>query len=121
MKKKNYTQAPLPFQGQKRRFVKHLKKVLQKDYIDNYVFVDLFGGSGLLSHTVKTVYPNAKVIYNDFDNFKQRLNDIEITNKIIAKLRELLKNYPKGKRITGSCREKVLHLLKQAENKDYVD
>ncbi len=118
---KNYTQAPLPFQGQKRRFVKHLKKVLQKDYNDNYVFVDLFGGSGLLSHTVKTVYPNAKVVYNDFDNYRKRLAAIDNTNSIIKKLRVILKDYPRGKRITGSCRDKVLRLLKQAESTGYVD
>ncbi len=59
---KNYSQSPLPFQGQKRRFVKHFKDSL-RNYNDKYVFVDLFGGSGLLSHTVKTVFPNAKVVY----------------------------------------------------------
>ncbi len=117
---KNYNQAPLPFQGQKRRFVKHFKESLL-NYNDSYLFVDLFGGSGLLSHTVKSVFPKAKVIYNDYDNFKQRLNAIENTNIIIAKLRELLKDYPRGKRITGTHRDKVLNLLKEADNKGYVD
>ncbi len=65
---KRYTQAPLPFQGQKRRFTKYFEKALD-NYPDTAIYVDLFGGSGLLSHVVKSKYPNAKVIYNDFDDY----------------------------------------------------
>ena len=54
---KIYNQAPLPFQGQKRRFVKPFKEAL-KSFPNDAVYIDLFGGSGLLSHTVKSVYPN---------------------------------------------------------------
>lgn len=68
----NYTQAPLPFQGQKRRFLKDFKEAL-KNYSPTATYVDLFGGSGLLSHTVKQVYPDAVVVYNDFDGYKNRL------------------------------------------------
>ncbi len=118
---KNYTQAPLPFQGQKRRFVKYLKEVLQKDYNDSYVFIDLFGGSGLLSHTVKTVYPNAKVVYHDFDNYRQRLAVVSQTNNILDKLRVILKDYPRGKRIVGPQRDKVLKVLANADKLGYVD
>ncbi len=118
---KNYTQSPLPFQGQKRRFVKHLKSVLLKDYNDTYVFVDLFGGSGLLSHTVKSVYPNARVIYNDFDNYHQRLAAINQTNNLLEQLRVILKNYPDEKRIIGTHREAVINLLKEADSQGYVD
>ena len=60
--KYNYVQAPLPFQGQKRRFLKPFKQALN-EFPSDAVYVDLFGGSGLLSHTVKEYYPNAKVIY----------------------------------------------------------
>ena len=72
---KIYNQAPLPFQGQKRRFLKSFKEAL-KSFPSDAVYVDLFGGSGLLSHTVKSVYPEAKVIYNDFDNYSERLKNI---------------------------------------------
>ncbi len=63
---KNYIQAPLPFQGQKRRFYTEFKVAL-KQFSDCPMFVDLFGGSGLLSHWVKQQFPDATVIYNDFD------------------------------------------------------
>lgn len=45
METKNYTSAPLPFMGQKRKFVKEIKKVLES-YPDDVTIVDLFGGSG---------------------------------------------------------------------------
>lgn len=52
MKKYYYSQAPLPFVGQKRMFASEFRKVL-KHFSDRTVFVDLFGGSGLLSHITK--------------------------------------------------------------------
>lgn len=59
-----------------------------------------FGGSGLLAHTAKREKPLARVIYNDFDNYAERLNHIKETNQlrqeiyqivdeIIPKIREL--------------------------------
>lgn len=117
---KTYNQSPLPFQGQKRNFVKLFKECLN-EYDENFVFVDLFGGSGLLSHTVKTRYPDAKVIYNDYDNFTKRLKAVASTNKILTKLRAVLADYPRNKRITGETKEKVLTILKQADKQGYVD
>ncbi len=58
---KIYNQAPLPFQGQKRRFLKDFKEAL-KGFPCDAIYVDLFGGSGLLSHTVKSVYPQSKAV-----------------------------------------------------------
>ena len=47
--RKMYLSAPLPFVGQKRMFAREFIKVLGQ-FPDSTVFVDLFGGSGLLSH-----------------------------------------------------------------------
>lgn len=117
---KKFTSAPLPFMGQKRKFLKQFIPALQQ-YPSEAIYVDLFGGSGLLSHTVKSIYPNAKVIYNDFDNYRERLQNIQLTNTLISDLREILKDYPKDKRITGACRENVLNRIKIDDNKGYVD
>lgn len=84
-------------------------------------FVDIFGGSGLLSHTVKYTLPQAKVVYNDFDNFIQRLYSVAKTNKLLAKLREELGDYPRGQRIDGEYRERVFSILKQADASGFVD
>lgn len=117
---KNYIQAPLPFQGQKRRFLKPFKQCLN-NYKPDAIYIDLFGGSGLLAHTVKQYYPNAHVIWNDFDNYADRLSNIDRTNLLIANLRVILNDYPRDKRITGEIRESVLNRIKQAEKSGYVD
>lgn len=119
-KKKIYTAAPLPFMGQKRRFLKEFKNALSA-YPDNAIYVDLFGGSGLLSHTVKQVYPRAKVIYNDYDNYSERLANIDKTNQLITDLRVILKDSPVDKKIIGSFRDKVLERIEIEEKKGYVD
>ncbi|MDB0599648.1 DNA adenine methylase [Tenacibaculum maritimum] len=118
--KKNYGSAPLPFQGQKRNFIKQFKEAL-KTYPEDAVYVDLFGGSGLLSHTVKQEKPKEKVIYNDYDSFKNRIAAIPKTNNILRKLRQLLSDYPRSKKINGDKRKAVLELLKLENNKGYVD
>ncbi|MCD9582267.1 DNA adenine methylase, partial [Tenacibaculum maritimum] len=118
--KKSHTSAPLPFQGQKRNFIKQFKEAL-KTYPNDSIYIDLFGGSGLLSHTVKQVKPHAKVIYNDYDSFKNRIKAIPSTNIILSKLRELLEDYPKGNKIIGLKRNEVLNLLKKENKVGYVD
>lgn len=117
---KVFKQAPLPFQGQKRRFLKAFEKALH-DYPAGGVYVDLFGGSGLLSHTVKRFYPNATVIYNDFDDYNNRLKNIPQTNIILDEIRALHIKTPNGKRITGLEREAVLGVLKRADEHGFVD
>ena len=62
--KKNYSQAPLPFMGQKRKWNRDFKRILKTEFADCDIFVDLFGGSGLLSHFAKTERPDTTVIYN---------------------------------------------------------
>ena len=59
---KLYLSAPLPFVGQKRMFAKHFIEVI-KQYPAGTIFVDLFGGSGLLSHITKHFHPESRVIY----------------------------------------------------------
>ena len=74
--------APLPFLGQKRNWIRYLPELLQGNLFDkgfsdykNGIFVDMFGGSGLLSHNIKQIFPNAEVIYNDFDGYSNYLTD----------------------------------------------
>lgn len=119
--RKQYLSAPLPFVGQKRMFAKEYIKVLSQ-YPDDAVFVDLFGGSGLLSHITKCQKPNATVVYNDFDNYRKRLENIPNTNALLAELREIVKEVPRNKPIKGELREKVFECINGAEEKfGYVD
>lgn len=115
---KNYTTAPLPFQGQKRRFLKDFKEALTQ-FSPTATYVDLFGGSGLLSHTVKQMYPDAKVIYNDFDGYSHRLENVDKTNAVIKDLRHILKDIPDNTRVPDEYRTAILERI-NAE-KGFVD
>jgi methylase of polypeptide subunit release factors len=114
-----YTSAPLPFQGQKRRHVKEFSKIISQ--INPLLVIDLFGGSGLLSHVAKRTCPNARVIYNDYDNYCEQLAHIRQTNKQLRHLRQLLQEYPRSSRITGNHREAVLQYLRQEDKRGYAD
>ena len=119
--RKQYLSAPLPFQGQKRMFAKEYIKVLQQ-FPDGTTFVDLFGGSGLLSHIAKCQKPHSKVVYNDFDGYRLRLEHIPQTNELLAELREIVQGTPRCKPITGDAREKVFECLhKHQERYSYLD
>lgn len=118
---KNYTQAPLPFMGQKRRWNQEFKKALKTEFTDCSTFVDLFGGSGLLSHFTKSVRPDAQVIYNDFDNYSRRIEAIPETNDLLSDLRSIMAGFPEDKRITEPLLSKVLGKIAEYERRGFVD
>lgn len=111
MKSKNYNTAPLPFQGQKRRFIKAFTEAITAKPAPLYV--DLFGGSGLLSHNAKVIHPEARVIYNDYDNYTQRIETIPATNAILCDLRGFLKGTKADSRLSDNQRLRVLKRIKE--------
>lgn len=116
-----YLSAPLPFVGQKRMFAKHFIEVI-KQYPSDTTFVDLFGGSGLLSHITKYIHPGARVIYNDFDNYRHRIDNIERTNRLLSLIRPISDRFERHKPITGESREQIFRLLEQEERESgYLD
>ncbi len=119
--RKQYLSAPLPFVGQKRMFAKEFIKVLEH-YPEDALFVDLFGGSGLLSHITKCRKPDATVVYNDYDNYRRRLENIPQTNALLAKIRPLAVSTPRQKALPKETKDAILHLIEQEEQKyGYVD
>lgn len=119
--KKLYLSAPLPFVGQKRMFAREFIKVLEQ-FKDKTVFVDLFGGSGLLSHITKHQRPDATVVYNDFDGYRRRLEAIPQTNALLADLRAIAKDIQHHKPITGVARERILErIIREERQTGYVD
>lgn len=109
-----YLSAPLPFVGQKRMFAKQFIEVIRQ-YPEGTVFVDLFGGSGLLSHITKHYHPESRVVYNDFDNYRLRISNIPRTNRLLSLIRPIADRYPRHKPIVGEDRERVFALLEQEE------
>ena len=105
---------PLPFQGNKSigrlRFLELLKNI--KDG-NNKLFVDLFGGSFYLSYLIHQVFPNAKVICNDFDNYLQRLKNIQSTKDLLTKIKAVVTE-ARYKKIVES-KEKVNQIIREHE------
>lgn len=118
---KVYMSAPLPFMGQKRRFIGEFKKILNR-YPADITVVDLFGGSGLLSHTAKRIKPKARVIYNDYDGYSERLAHIEETNATLSIIREIAAVVPRHKALPENIKASILQVILEAErNTGYVD
>lgn len=101
-------------------YIKDFKEVL-KQFPDDAIYIDLFGGSGLLSHVTKREKPNATVIYNDFDNYRQRLDNIGRTNTLLAELRKMVKDYPRKEKLPPEIRAKILQRLEEEEKNGFVD
>ena len=108
-----FNSAPLPFQGQKRNFIKQFRELIKDEFraYRNGIFIDAFGGSGLLSHNIKQIYPNARVIYNDYDNYSQRLANIEITNKVLQSIEPITTKYKKDEQLREDDREKIIKII----------
>lgn len=118
---KLYLSAPLPFVGQKRMFAREYINILQQ-FPDGTTFVDLFGGSGLLSHITKHFKPNSKVVYNDFDNYRQRIENIPRTNDLIADIRKMVRDeVPRHKPIKGELREWIFNRITEEQKHGFVD
>lgn len=120
MEKKKYTRAPLPFVGQKRNWIGEIKTALQ-EFGDCDVFIDLFGGSGLLSRIVKDARPDASVIFNDFDNYEERLSHAGSTNALMRDICEIVKGVETYKRIDRGRRDAILKRIKEEEKSGFVD
>ena len=115
--------APLPFQGQKHRFLTEYQKAL-KEFVEGneiHTLVDLFGGSGLLSHVAKRLYPNLTVVYNDYDDYHIRLQNIDRTNELLSEIRPFAAHLPKEAKIVDTYRSRILEAVEKAENAGFVD
>lgn len=116
-----YKSAPLPFMGQKRYFVRAFSEMLGtlEGKIDTVV--DLFGGSGLLSHTAKTVLPGCRVVYNDYDGYTERLAHVEQTNEILMLIKDRLNDLQPNARLSNTQRADVLNIVGKYAAEGYVD
>ena len=119
-----FSRAPLPFQGQKRNFIKQFNELIKDEFsrYRNGVFIDAFGGSGLLSHNIKQIYPNARVIYNDYDGYCERLAYIEETNEILRAINPHYEKYKKNEPLDADDKSAITQILDDFKNKGfYID
>ena len=119
--RRNYKTAPLPFMGQKRYFLRDFTEVLEQVEGKIDTVVDLFGGSGLLSHTAKNVLSGCRVVYNDFDRYVDRLAAVNTTNEILTAIKQRLTGIESNKRLTDWERADVLAIVHEYTQRGYVD
>lgn len=115
--KKLFKQAPLPFIGQKRMFLKHFESILNENIEgdgEGWSIIDTFGGSGLLSHVAKQIKPKAQVIYNDFDGYSERLAHIDDINTLRAQLYATVDNaMSKNKRMPKELKAECVRIIQE--------
>lgn len=85
--------------GNKRNMLKHIKAVLETMQEDGQIdsetiFIDCFGGSGLISHNIKQWYPSNRVIWNDYDNYQERLNHLDTTEQLRQEMAKIINDTP---------------------------
>lgn len=126
-----YNQPPLPFMGNKRNMLKYIKAVLETMQEDGQInsetiFIDCFGGSGLISHNIKQWYPSNRLIWNDYDNYQERLNHIDTTEQLRQEMAKIIKlntiyNIYQDK-LRPHTKEKILTLLQdKAQSGAFID
>ena len=115
MTTKVYTKCPLPFIGQKRHFLKQYRQTLLHVREEVDTIVDLFGGSGLLSHAAKRLMPECRVVYNDYDHYTNRIQHIPQTNELIQHIRQHLQGLKPDARLTPLQRSRVVKLVNEAQ------
>lgn len=69
--------------------------------------VELFGGSGLLSNAIKHRFPQAQVVWNDYDNFTRRLEQIPQTNQLLHAIRKVVADTPWQDRLTEEQAQEI--------------
>lgn len=124
-----YTRPPLPFMGNKRNMLKHIKQVLETMRADGEidgesVFIDVFGGSGIVAHNIKQWYPRNQVLWNDYDNYQKRLDHIPQTESLRAWLYEKARDALPKNALPKEIKQEILahiHTLEtQGEYIDYI-
>lgn len=123
----HYKQAPLPFMGAKKNFIENFRRILHtKEISPDTTILDLFGGSGLLSHHLKRWYPDNEVVWNDYDNYAHRLELIPITNQIKAELESRFSFSRIESKIPDETKEQILEIITKymqkygEENIDFI-
>ena len=100
-------------------FLKHFETLLNNNIAgdgDGWTIIDAFGGIGLLSDVAKRLKSKARVIYNDFDGYAERLAHIDEINALRAQLYSAIDNAtPKNKKMTYDCKAECVRIVQNFE------
>lgn len=83
------------------------------------IFVDLFGGSFYISYLIHKLYPNNRIICNDFDNYIDRLRNVDKTRELLEQLNKCKsREYKYHEKLDADDTQKMKEIIKSAE---YID
>lgn len=122
-----YTKPPLPFMGNKKNMLKHIKQVLETMRADGEIdgesiFIDVFGGSGLVAHNIKQWYPRNQVLWNDYDNYQKRLDHITQTESLREWLYEKVRGVEYQNVLPKEIKQEILAHIHTLETQgEYID
>ena len=119
MSNKIQRHVPLSFQGNKSKHINGFIEYINKCPCQTYI--DLFGGSCYLSYVIHQVQPQARVICNDYDNYCERLANIETTNQIIEAIKSITTSKPSAK-YTPQETQQIGQIINEFKsNKRFID
>ena len=110
---------PIPFIGNKARYVAFREKILYMDDKITDVY-DLFGGSFYCGYLVKFLHPNVRVHINSYGtNYMERLKKYGRTKEIAEHIRTFIKT-PVGKKMNEEEVKRLKeYILTLGEDEDY--
>lgn len=118
-----YIQAPLPFIGQKRFWIKDYCDLILSLPAYSRIF-DAFGGSGLLARLAKDTRPDLTVTTTDLDDqYKSRLELVDDTNEILNEMRAAggYRDDDRYERYSREVEEKLVKIAEKAKDKVTVN
>lgn len=122
-----YTKPPLPFMGNKKNMLKHIKQVLNTMRADGEIdgesiFIDVFGGSGLVAHNIKQWYPRNQVLWNDYDNYQKQLDHIAQTESLREWIYEKVRDGEYQNALPKEIKQEILAHIHALETQgEYID
>lgn len=106
---------PLPFPGNKACSKKIFQQIIHDIKDGNKkTFIDLFGGSFFLSYLIHLKFPMAKIICNDFDGYKERLDNIKDTIDLLGAIRNIIKE-ERFKILADTTKAEIIDLITNFE------
>ena len=117
------SRPPLNFLGNKKIYRKELFDIF-KQYSKEFIYLDLFGGSGYLSYIAKQACPDNRIIYNDFDYYSERIEHIKETQTILDEIKTITDEagIENNKKIDKETSNEIKRLLKNKEQQgEFVD
>lgn len=65
--------------------------------------------------------PDIRVVYNDYDHFCDRLASVMTTNEILSRIRPVLRDVERDKKVPAEQRARILAIISEYSEKGYVD